>query len=116
MMNKRRMERLEERWWKKEAWSNKCAAKDDGSGSITIENIGGVFIAIFLGIGFSLLTLLGEYHYFKKRREAELPSNRFLQNVVLGQDEIDLMEASGSGSVESPVKTNTNAPQNRFTN
>lgn len=38
------------------------------SHGITIENIGGIFIVIFLGIGLAFLILMLEYWWYKCRR------------------------------------------------
>ena len=52
---------------KKKSWSKKfpcaqaCEEADDNSGGISIHNIGGVFIVIFIGIGLAIVTLAAEY-------------------------------------------------------
>ena len=38
-----------------------CEEADDNSGGISIHNIGGVFIVIFIGIGLAIVTLAAEY-------------------------------------------------------
>ena len=41
--------------------SQACEEADDNSGGISIHNIGGVFIVIFIGIGLAIITLGAEY-------------------------------------------------------
>ena len=51
-------------WWSKEAWNGKECEGDnegDGEGGISIANIGGVFIVIFVGIALAVITLIFEY-------------------------------------------------------
>ncbi len=38
-----------------------CEDDDDSNGGISIYNIGGVFIVIFVGIGLAIVTLVIEY-------------------------------------------------------
>ena len=45
-------------------------ADDDSGGGISIYNIGGVFIVIFVGIGLAIITLIVEYWYYKYKKPA----------------------------------------------
>ena len=44
-----------------------CDKEDEDTGGISIHNIGGVFIVIFIGIVLALVTLIAEYYYYKIR-------------------------------------------------
>lgn len=46
----------------------KCEKQDDQSDGISIQNIGGVFIVIFIGIGLACVTLSLEYYWYKWRK------------------------------------------------
>ena len=53
---------LEEKSWsEKFPCAQACEEADDNSGGISIHNIGGVFIVIFIGIGLAIVTLAAEY-------------------------------------------------------
>lgn len=65
LLNKRYLEKLKEDWWKDK---RKCEKVEDQSDGISIQNIGGVFIVIFVGIGMACLTLIFEYYWYKYRK------------------------------------------------
>lgn len=65
MLNKRYLEKLKEDWWKDK---KKCEKVEDQSDGISIQNIGGVFIVIFVGIGMACITLVFEYWWYKYRK------------------------------------------------
>lgn len=65
MLNKRYLEKLKEDWWKDK---KKCEKIEDQSDGISIQNIGGVFIVIFVGIGMACVTLVFEYWWYKYRK------------------------------------------------
>lgn len=80
MLNKRQLEKLKEKWWNKNKNKMDCEKPEDQSDGISIQNIGGVFIVIFVGIGLACITLVFEYWYYKYRKNpkvidvAEAPS------------------------------------------
>merc|ERR1712061_465831 len=51
LLNQRKLETLKERWWNQNPKKVTCDNDDDSGGGISIYNIGGVFIVIFIGIG-----------------------------------------------------------------
>lgn len=51
LLNKRQLEKLKEDWWKNDEFQKTCEKPEDQSDGISIQNIGGVFIVIFVGIG-----------------------------------------------------------------
>lgn len=65
LLNKRYLEKLKEDWWKDK---KKCVKVEDQSDGISIQNIGGVFIVIFVGIGMACITLVFEYWWYKYRK------------------------------------------------
>lgn len=67
-MNRRDLERLKEKWWNKNPERIDCDKVDDQSDGISIQNIGGVFIVIFVGIGLACITLAFEYWWYKYRK------------------------------------------------
>lgn len=71
MLNKRRLEKLKDTWWNKNPKRKRCNKADDQSDGISIQNIGGVFIVIFVGIGLACVTLAFEYFYYSRRPQAK---------------------------------------------
>nr|QJX74385.1 ionotropic receptor 25a [Ceracris kiangsu] len=68
LLNKRKLEKLKEQWWSQNPEKrNDCEKQDDQSDGISIQNIGGVFIVIFVGIGLACITLAFEYWWYKLR-------------------------------------------------
>lgn len=67
LLNKRKLEKLKDKWWKKNPDKKDCDAENSQSDGISIHNIGGVFVVIFLGIIFACFTLAFEYWYYRHR-------------------------------------------------
>ncbi|KAM0725746.1 Ionotropic receptor 25a [Formica fusca] len=67
LLNKRRLEKLKDRWWKHNPARKNCDLENDQSDGISIHNIGGVFLVIFVGIVFACFTLAFEYWYYRYR-------------------------------------------------
>nr|XP_033188685.1 ionotropic receptor 25a [Bombus vancouverensis nearcticus] len=67
LLNKRKLEKLKDTWWKKNPERKDCDAENSQSDGISIQNIGGVFVVIFLGIIFACFTLAFEYWYYRHR-------------------------------------------------
>lgn len=72
LLNKRKLEKLKEDWWKNEEYQAKCEKAEDQADGISIQNIGGVFIVIFVGIGMACLTLVFEYWWYKYRKNTKI--------------------------------------------
>lgn len=72
LLNKRQLEKLKEQWWKNDDIQSKCEKPDDQSDGISIQNIGGVFIVIFVGIGMACITLVFEFWYYKYRKNVKI--------------------------------------------
>ncbi|XP_029051723.2 ionotropic receptor 25a [Osmia bicornis bicornis] len=67
LLNQRKLEKLKDKWWKKNPEKKNCDAENSQSDGISIHNIGGVFVVIFLGIIFACFTLAFEYWYYRHR-------------------------------------------------
>uniref|UniRef100_A0ABK9MJX4 Ionotropic receptor 25a n=1 Tax=Glossina morsitans morsitans TaxID=37546 RepID=A0ABK9MJX4_GLOMM len=97
LLNKRQLEKLKEKWWKNDEIQAKCDKPEDQSDGISIENIGGVFIVIFVGIGMACITLLFEYWWYKYRKNPRIidvaeavPSgkrDKIPEGIILGRTE-----------------------------
>lgn len=115
LLNKRYLEKLKERWWKRQ---KKCMKLDDQSDGISIQNIGGVFIVIFVGIVLACITLVFEYWWYKYRKVTPRITNvvesvensekmmRKEQGVFRSRDTKDV-----KNSLLRPRLTNKNAEQ-----
>ncbi|XP_076372060.1 ionotropic receptor 25a isoform X2 [Tachypleus tridentatus] len=68
LLNQRKLEGLKEKWWNKNTERVTCEDSDRQSDGISIENIGGVFIVIFIGVVLACITLAIEYWYYKQKR------------------------------------------------
>uniref|UniRef100_A0A1A9WKV0 Ionotropic glutamate receptor C-terminal domain-containing protein n=1 Tax=Glossina brevipalpis TaxID=37001 RepID=A0A1A9WKV0_9MUSC len=89
--------KLKEKWWKNDEVQAKCDKPEDQSDGISIENIGGVFIVIFVGIGMACITLLFEYWWYKYRKNPRIidvtevvPSGKkgkLPEGIILGRNE-----------------------------
>lgn len=66
------MEKLKEKWWKNDEAQAKCEKPEDQSDGISIQNIGGVFIVIFVGIGMACITLVFEYWWYRYRKNPRI--------------------------------------------
>merc|ERR1719150_588155 len=51
LLNLRKLEVFKQKWWNQNPNAAKCETYEDSNGGISISNIGGVFIVIFVGIG-----------------------------------------------------------------
>ncbi|KAI5740635.1 hypothetical protein M8J76_005732 [Diaphorina citri] len=67
LLNKRKLEKLKEIWWNQNPEKKKCDKQDNQTDGISIHNIGGVFIVIFVGIALACVTLAFEYWWYKYR-------------------------------------------------
>lgn len=75
MLNQRKLEKLKSRWWERNPKRVRCEKIEEESEGISIANIGGVFIVIFVGIILACLVLVFEYYWYRyrpKRKEEAL--------------------------------------------
>lgn len=110
LLNKRQLEKLKEKWWKKDDVSAKCEKPEDQSDGISIQNIGGVFIVIFVGIGMACITLVFEFWYYKFRKTPKVfgnddPSynNKFVKTNA------SMKNSSSFASTGGLIDTNSNS-------
>lgn len=109
LLNKRQLEKLKEDWWKSDEYQSKCEKPEDQSDGISIQNIGGVFIVIFVGIGMACITLVVEYCYYRYRRnpqiadafEASIRHNQRLQTI--GKQTVRMIGAA-KGDLDPPME------------
>ncbi|XP_066943242.1 ionotropic receptor 25a [Macrobrachium rosenbergii] len=81
LLNQRKLETLKERWWNQNPEKKVCEKDDDQSDGISIENIGGVFIVIFVGIGLACITLAFEYWWYKHRKGGKISDSAKVLSV-----------------------------------
>ncbi|RZC36456.1 glutamate receptor ionotropic, kainate 2, partial [Asbolus verrucosus] len=81
LLNRRELERLKEKWWSRNPEKKQCEKQDDQSDGISIQNIGGVFIVIFVGIGLACITLAFEYWWYKYRKGSKVVDVQGAPNV-----------------------------------
>nr|AQN78505.1 ionotropic receptor 25a.1 [Meteorus pulchricornis] len=67
LLNKRKLEHLKNKWWNNNPLKRVCKKEDDQSDGISIQNIGGVFIVILVGIILACGTLAFEYYWYRYR-------------------------------------------------
>ncbi|KAK7085043.1 hypothetical protein SK128_002474 [Halocaridina rubra] len=89
LLNQRKLETLKERWWNQNPEKKVCEKDDDQSDGISIENIGGVFIVIFVGIGLACITLAFEYWYYKHRKGGRVTDSTKVLSVREFPDDKD---------------------------
>lgn len=62
LLNQRKLEELKEKWWtENKERRGDCDYDRKSNDGISINNIGGVFVVIFVGVGLASVTLLGEW-------------------------------------------------------
>lgn len=65
----RYFETLAARYWN-QSLKSQCPNSDDNEG-ITLESLGGVFIATLFGLALAMITLAGEILYYRKRQSED---------------------------------------------
>lgn len=66
------MDHLKEKWWDLTSRDSRCKHYDDEAAEISFENIGGLFISIFIGICASFVALIGEYLWFSYHKRPKM--------------------------------------------
>lgn len=103
MLNKRYLEKLKEEWWKDK---KSCEKVEDQSDGISIQNIGGVFIVIFVGIGMACITLIFEYWWYKYRKSTPKITN-VTESTTNNIEKFDKKESGFARSKNSPDVKNS---------
>lgn len=125
LLNKRQLEKLKEQWWKNDEVQSKCEKPEDQSDGISIQNIGGVFIVIFVGIGMACVTLVFEYWWYKYKKNPKIvdvtenvgvPGNSFKTDFGIKHNEDRMIPGNREklGNSNSKIRTryNQNIGQN----
>lgn len=97
LLNQRKLENLKEKWWNRNMERKECQDSKRQSDGISINNIGGVFIVIFIGVILACITLVIEYWYFKKKESKVItvepnkkhfnhPENKFSTDFIHNQE------------------------------
>ncbi|XP_017461181.1 PREDICTED: ionotropic receptor 25a-like, partial [Rhagoletis zephyria] len=81
LLNQRRLENLKEKWWNRLPERIDCQDSKKQSDGISIQNIGGVFIVILIGVVLACVTLVVEYWYFKGK-ESKVGNEPTRANVL----------------------------------
>ncbi|XP_050348568.1 ionotropic receptor 25a isoform X2 [Nymphalis io] len=92
LLNKRKLEKLKENWWNNNPQAIKCEKQDDQSDGISIQNIGGVFIVIFMGIGLACVTLGVEYWWYKWRKRPTVGNVTRVEPAKSVQNKVDFKQ------------------------
>ncbi|KAF5277632.1 hypothetical protein FQA39_LY06125 [Lamprigera yunnana] len=65
LLNRGRLEQLKRKWWNENPHKIDCEEVENHSAGIGIQNIGGVFIVVFVGISVATAVLVFEYMFYK---------------------------------------------------
>jgi hypothetical protein len=106
LLNKRQLEKMKEKWWKKDDVSGKCEKPEDQSDGISIANIGGVFIVIFVGIGMACITLVFEFWYYKFRKQPKVFGSN--EDYKFAKPNPGMKNVASFGSTGGLIDTNSN--------
>lgn len=106
LLNKRQLEKLKEEWWTNDEYQSKCEKPEDQSDGISIQNIGGVFIVIFVGIGMACVTLVFEYWWYKYRKNPNTIID-VAKAPAVSRSDPSRGSTFGESVKESPVKNAT---------
>lgn len=105
------MEKLKDKWWRKRI---QCEKVEDQADGISIQNIGGVFIVIFIGIGMACITLVFEYWWYKHRKATPKIID-VAENVAKKPGENDLIISTNVHD-GSPTEINNSVLRSRNVN
>jgi len=100
LLNQRKLETLKERWWNQNPLKKVCEADDNDGGGISIHNIGGVFIVIFVGIGLAIITLGFEYWYYKYKAPHSRVGSADPNKKLVSEFEKQARDKNGFGKTE----------------
>ncbi|XP_074641312.1 ionotropic receptor 25a-like [Tubulanus polymorphus] len=95
LLNQRVLEDLKTAAWSKEYIDKhfqkvpECPTVEDESDGISIQNIGGVFLVIFMGIGLALIALAFEFYWYKYKKVIKQKSNSSCSASNLQLDQND---------------------------
>lgn len=72
LANRRFLNELQTKWWNREKRNKDCTEYDEEADEISVENIGGLFILIFIGIAVSFVAIIFEYLWFNYYRKPQI--------------------------------------------
>jgi len=110
LLNQRKLEALKERWWNQNPQKKVCEETDDDGGGISIHNIGGVFIVIFVGIGLAIITLGFEYWYYKFKAPQSRIGSADPGKRMVSEFEKQVRDKNGFGKTEFAGEYMNNEP------
>ncbi|XP_076060298.1 ionotropic receptor 25a [Oratosquilla oratoria] len=110
LLNQRKLETLKERWWNQNPEKKVCDKEDDQSDGISIENIGGVFIVIFVGIGLACITLAFEYWWYKHRKGPRISDSATIVSVKQMNDKPEKQGTDFNTEYNNPTNGYDMAP------
>lgn len=85
LLNQRKLETLKERWWTRNPEKKDCQDSKKQSDGISIYNIGGVFIVIFIGVVLACLSLAIEYWFFRNKHSTQVKQKDRLKGMTLNK-------------------------------
>jgi len=88
LLNQRILEDMKSYWW--EYNMKECPKVEDESEGISLKNIGGVFLLLFMGVGFALIALLWEFFWYKYRADKKAAEQK--NKVVVRSSSPDDMQ------------------------
>lgn len=107
ILNDRYLEKLKEKWWVKKL---KCSKIEDQQDGISVANIGGVFIVIFVGIALACIILIFEYWWFKYYKHT---SSRVTDINEAGKNNLNSVETAAQSSTSLAHDQRPNEPRHR---
>nr|WHO17342.1 ionotropic receptor 25a-like protein [Matsumurasca onukii] len=116
LLNKRELEKLKEKWWSQNPERKFCEKPDDQADGISIHNIGGVFIVIFVGIAMACITLAFEYWWMRYKKPKQEESDDQISKIFEHRRNLaDQMKIASLSNASFPDKTSTrdNVPYRR---
>lgn len=81
LQKNRFFEGLTAKYWNHSAKGD-CANTDDSEG-ITLESLGGVFIATLFGLALALVTLIGEVMYYRRKDMTSIKAVQTQQKIMV---------------------------------
>ncbi|XP_066591382.1 ionotropic receptor 25a isoform X2 [Prorops nasuta] len=99
----RYFENLASKYWN-QSMKAMCPNSDDNEG-ITLDSLGGVFIATLFGLALAMITLAGEVLYYRKRKSSSIGSQKVKNLVRENENEKALMQKLASKLQMKPAPT-----------
>ncbi|XP_023349760.1 glutamate receptor ionotropic, kainate 2 isoform X2 [Eurytemora carolleeae] len=76
---------LKEKWWKRMRGGGQCTEKvEGGAAALGIDNVGGIFLVLLIGLVFSCLTAIIEFSWSRRKSKAKNGISVVISNQVKG--------------------------------